>query len=181
MPFCTVFIFYYPIWHLGYSKGVPVIADFLPTALPEPIHTPVPAQTPSVTAIPPKLWYKLGPNGLSDQTREWVDSCVGKNPDYRSEFLTDDSGDIYVKENFAFRPDIVETYLALPFPILKADLLRYLLLLAEGRIWNDLDISCEETPIHEWIPTQYKNDANLVVGWEFDVGWGDTFVRQFAS
>jgi mannosyltransferase OCH1-like enzyme len=95
--------------------------------------------------------------------------------------MTDHSADIYVEETFKHNPDIVEAYLALTIPILKADLLRYLLLFAEGGIWSDLDVSCEDCPIHDWIPAQYKKDANLVVGWEFDVGLGDNFMRQFAS
>jgi alpha 1,6-mannosyltransferase len=95
--------------------------------------------------------------------------------------MTDILGDIYVKETFKSRPEIIETYLALPIPILKADLLRYLLLHTEGGIWSDLDVSCEDVPIHDWIPAQYKKEASLVVGWEFDIGWGDNVVRQFAS
>lgn len=110
-----------------------------------------------------------------------MDACLSKNPTFKAELLTDDSGDLYVKEHFAHRPDIVETYLALPIPILKADILRYLILLAEGGIWNDLDVSCEGVPIRDWVPEQYKKDAALVVGLEFDVGWGNNFQRQFAT
>jgi alpha 1,6-mannosyltransferase len=82
--------------------------------------------------------------------------------------MTDLSADMYVKETFKFRPDIIETYLALLIPILKVDLLRYLLLylllLAEGGIWSDLDVSCEDVPIRDWIIEQYRKDASLVVG-----------------
>lgn len=131
--------------------------------------------------IPRKIWYKLGPKGLTDQVKEWTDSCIKSNPWYDFEFLTDSSGDSYVKEKFADRPDIVDTYLSLVVPILKADLLRYLILYAEGGIWSDLDVSCGGIPIDEWVPTQYKQNASLVLGWEFDIGWDFAFVRQFAS
>jgi mannosyltransferase OCH1-like enzyme len=140
-----------------------------------------PEATPSAIAIPEKIWYKLGPRGVTQQAREWIDSCLDKNPTYKSEFMTDLKGDAYVKEKFAHRPDIVEAFLALPFPILKADFLRYLILFNEGGIYSDLDVSCEDTPIRDWIPAQYKKDASVIVGWEFDVGWGDSFVRQFAT
>lgn len=63
---------------------------------------------------------------------------------------------------------------------LKADILRYLLLFAEGGIYCDLDVSCE-APISQWIPLKYKDDAAVVVGWEFDIGWGDNIFRQFAT
>ncbi|KAJ5336783.1 Glycosyltransferase [Penicillium brevicompactum] len=132
-------------------------------------------------SIPPKLWYKTGPKGLSDQSETWLRECLHKNPLHDTQILTDETGDEYVSYHYAHRPDIVYTYLALQIPILKADFLRYLLLFAEGGVWSDLDVSCE-MPIAEYIPKEYQRaDVGLVVGWEFDVGWGDNFIRQFAS
>lgn len=130
--------------------------------------------------IPKIIWYKLGPRGLNGDTRTWTDSCINSNPGYRAQFLTDETADEYVMKAFASRPDIVENYLSLTVPILKADLLRYLLLLDQGGIWSDLDVSCEGVPIDKWIPSGHKN-ATLVVGWESDSGWEGPFNRQFAS
>ncbi|KAF8859186.1 hypothetical protein BDZ45DRAFT_714179 [Acephala macrosclerotiorum] len=140
-------------------------------------------RTSSPTVIPEKIWYKLGPKGLSKDAKGWTDSCLTKNPTFRHEFLTDASGDYYVKEYFSHRPDIVNTYLRLPIPILKADLLRYLILYAEGGMWSDLDVSCEEITIHNWIPEEYREGTGLVVGLEFDWKWeDDNFLHsQFAS
>lgn len=133
-------------------------------------------------AIPKKVWYKLGPKGKNDDIREWTGSCISQNPDYRFQFMTDASADAYVEETFSSsRPDIVEVYLNLSIPILKADLLRYLLLYAEGGIWSDLDVSCEGVPMDEWVPAEYKQNASLVVGWEFDYGWDQTYFHEFAS
>ena len=129
-------------------------------------------------AIPEKLWYKLGPNGLNSELHGYVDTCLSRNPTFQYEFMTDLSGDAFVKEHFASRPDILENFLALRIPIVKADILRYLILYEHGGIWNDLDVSCEDVPISEWIPAQYKENTSLVVGLEFDV---DIWVRQFAS
>jgi alpha 1,6-mannosyltransferase len=174
-------IFFFPsyIWPVHSEKTIPIPVPPSRTTTSAPETTPTP--TPSPTGIPEKIWYKLGPRGLTQQTREWIDTCLNKNPTYKSEFMTDALGDTYVKEKFAHRPDIVDAFLALPFPILKADFLRYLLLFNEGGIYSDLDVSCEDTPIRDWIPEQYKKDANVVVGWEFDVGWGDHFTREFAT
>lgn len=130
--------------------------------------------------IPKKLWYKLGPKGLNSDMRNWTNSCISINPQYQAVFLTDEDADEYVKKSWASRADIVETYLGLSIPIVKADLVRYLLLFDQGGIWSDLDISCEGVPIDEWIPQQYKS-AGVIVGWEFDMGWGTSFIRQFAS
>ncbi|KAK2753842.1 hypothetical protein FQN55_000206 [Onygenales sp. PD_40] len=154
-----------------------------PSPFPEPSRAasqrPQPIQ-PS-HRIPSKLWYKLTPKGLTPQVKKWSQTCITKNPSFTAHFMTDSSADAYVKQHFSHRPDIVTTYLSLSIPILKADLLRYLLLLTEGGVWNDLDITCGDTPIHNWIPEQYKAKTNLVVGWEFDVGWGDNIIREFAS
>lgn len=127
--------------------------------------------------IPEKLWYKVGPKGLNDELRRYTDSCITKNPTFQPEFLTDTSGDQFVKDHFAARPDILEGFLAISIPIVKADLLRYLVLYQYGGVWNDLDVSCE-VPISEWVPEQYKANASIIVGMEFDV---DIWVRQFAS
>lgn len=133
--------------------------------------------SPTTTGIPEKLWYKVGPAGLNDELRGYTNSCIHQNPTFQSEFFTDDSGDQFVRDHFAARPDIVDDFLAISIPIVKADLLRYLVLYQYGGIWNDLDVSCR-VPISEWVPEQYKANASIIVGLEFDV---DIWVRQFAS
>lgn len=153
-----------------------------PAAVATPLSVASLASNP--TGIPEKIWYKLGPKGLSKDAEGWIDSCLTINPTYRHEFLTDANGENYVREHFGHRSDIIDTYFALTIPILKADLLRYLILFAEGGIWSDLDISCDKRKtIHEWIPDQYKRQTNLVVGLEFDETWEDDGVlhSQFAS
>lgn len=120
--------------------------------------------------IPRKIWYKLGARGLSHDATAWTGSCIEKNPGYAVEYMTDESASAWVKDTFAQRPDIVEAYLALQIPIIQADWLRYLLLYAEGGMWSDLDVSCN-SPIEAWIPPRYKDNASIVVGWEFDTTW----------
>lgn len=146
-----------------------------PTPTPTPITITPDLQTPTI--IPEKLWYKLGPNGMSNELRGYTDSCVTKNPTFQFEFMTDISGDEFVKHHFTSYPNIVQNFLAINIPIIKADLLRYLILYEHGGTWNDLDVSCE-VPIHKWIPEQYRANISIVVGLEFDV---DIWIRQFAS
>lgn len=69
----------------------------------------------SPASIPQKLWYKLGPNGLSNDTRGWTDGCIRNNPGYEVKFMTDSSADDYVVDNFGdSHPDLVEIFLGLP-------------------------------------------------------------------
>ncbi|KAI3395081.1 hypothetical protein diail_1838 [Diaporthe ilicicola] len=122
----------------------------------------------------------MWPRGVTTDVRTWTDSCIQQNPEYEHEFVTDELSEAWVAEKFAEHREIVETYHNLTIPILKADILRYLLLFKEGGIYNDLDITCN-VPIDEWIPAEYQANSSLVVGWEFDVGWGEHIVREFAT
>jgi mannosyltransferase OCH1-like enzyme len=118
-------------------------------------------------SIPLKLWQKAGSTKINDARQKDIHSWLDMNPRLRHEILTDDSADEYVREHYADYPDILDLYLSLPVPILKADLLRQLILYADGGIWSDLDVTCHR-PIYTWIPEQYKNRTNAVVGLEFD-------------
>lgn len=76
-----------------------------------------------------------------------------------------------------FHFNTVHGFLSIRIPIIKADLLLYLVLYHAGGVWNDLDVSCQ-LPYNGWVPKQYKGDASTVVGMEFDI---DIWVHQFAS
>ncbi|KAJ6125855.1 hypothetical protein N7471_010348 [Penicillium samsonianum] len=69
-------------------------------------------------------------------------------------------------------------------PILRADLFRYLVVLAEGGIWGDLDTSCEKE-VTEWVPLEYRNEnIDMIVGLEFDFEWrgpGTEVASQFCN
>ncbi|KUI68133.1 Initiation-specific alpha-1,6-mannosyltransferase [Cytospora mali] len=130
--------------------------------------------------FPRKIWYKLGPKGISENSRTWTNSCISQNPGYQYEFMTDESADIWVQKTFlSTRPDIVNAYLNLAIPILKADILRYLLLYAEGGVWSDLDVSCEGVPMDDWVPEEYREKISLVLGWEYDAGLDRSYLHQF--
>ncbi|KAJ5316693.1 hypothetical protein PENANT_c016G09386 [Penicillium antarcticum] len=119
------------------------------------------------SAFPAKLWQKSGPMGVSPERQVEISSWLEKNPALRHEILTDGSADEYVREQFADYPQILDLYLSLQVPILKADLLRQLILYADGGIWSDLDVTCHE-PINTWIPKDFISKSNVVVGLEFD-------------
>jgi mannosyltransferase OCH1-like enzyme len=87
------------------------------------------------------------------------------NPDWRYERLTDDNMDAYVRGRFDGR--IADIFTNLYDPILKSDLLRYLLVLKEGGVWADIDVRPLQ-PVSKWIPEQHRGKVNLVVGIETD-------------
>lgn len=100
--------------------------------------------------------------------RTWSDL----NPEYRHEVLTDEMMEDYVKDHFhVSHPDIESIYFEVKDYILRTDLIRYLILLTEGGVYNDLDVGCEK-PIKTWVPPQYKDNAGILLGVEVDNKFG---------
>lgn len=132
-----------------------------------PLPEPVSSQELNIFPFPAKVWHKSGSHGVDDKRISDLKTWQTVNPSLRQEVLTDGAGDLYVRENYAQFHDLLNLYLSLNVPILKADLLRHLILYSEGGIWSDLDVTCEQ-PIDTWIPERYRKKTNVVVGLEFD-------------
>ncbi|KAL8767250.1 MAG: hypothetical protein Q9209_006176 [Squamulea sp. 1 TL-2023] len=122
----------------------------------------------------PKRIWTTGPlspmrikKDAADRVRTWTDL----NPEYRYELLTDGGAETYVKKKFLDDSRIVDIYMALGDFILRADLIRYLVLLKDGGVYNDLDVGCN-IPIDQWIPSMFKDDTSVVVGIEADNNFG---------
>ncbi len=91
---------------------------------------------------------------------------------HRYEVLTDGNDLHYVETNFGpaglNRPDIVYFYRSLTAKIIKADLLRYLILYNEGGVYADIDVEALQ-PVDKWIPPHFdKADLDLVISVEID-------------
>lgn len=139
----------------------------------------------NVYQTPDKVWHSAKFDNLTDNQRGWIGSWTKTNPYCRQELLTDRSAEAFVRARFhKTRPDIVEVYEALPIAILRADLFRYLVVLAEGGIWGDLDVTCEKD-VAEWVPLEYRNSTiDMIVGLEFDMPWrgpGKPIASQFCN
>lgn len=139
----------------------------------------------AIKGIPDKVWHSAKTVYTSVQQQEWINSWADKNPSFRHELLTDRSAEALVRAYYQqTRPDIVEIYEGLSIPILRADLFRYLIILAEGGYWSDLDVSAEK-PSSEWVPTEYKDqNIDMIVGLEFDFetrGSGTEVASQFCN
>lgn len=50
---------------------------------------------------------------------------------------------------------------------MKADYLRYLILLKEGGVWADIDVKARK-PVKDWIPEEYRDKVNIIIGVERD-------------
>lgn len=89
------------------------------------------------------------------------------NPAHRYERMTDANADAYVHDNFPH--NVSALFSAIGNSVMKADYLRYLILLNEGGVWADIDVRARK-PIADWVPAEYLDRANIVVGMERDHG-----------
>lgn len=80
-----------------------------------------------------------------------------------------------MRKHFGHDQRIVDAYLHMPNVGMKSDLLRYLLLSAEGGVYTDTD-TVALRPIDEWIPPQFRGRAAVLVGIEFDRRDGPAWV-----
>ncbi|KAK9370703.1 nucleotide-diphospho-sugar transferase [Lipomyces kononenkoae] len=92
---------------------------------------------------PRTIWqtwkYSLSDSRFSSKFRSAVESWSKLNPEFTHEVLDDDTAANFVRQLYASVPEVVEAYFAMPKPILRADFFRYLILLARGGVYSDVD------------------------------------------
>ncbi|POS82184.1 hypothetical protein EPUL_006634 [Erysiphe pulchra] len=127
------------------------------------------------TKFPKKIWQSWKVNALQLEEKELqrARSWTSKNPGYRYEMLTDGNDMDYVEHHFGpaglNRQDIVHTYRTLNAKIIKADLLRYLVMYVEGGLYADIDVEALR-PIERFIPERWnEKDIDMIVGVEIDM------------
>ncbi|KAI7314688.1 glycosyltransferase family 32 protein, partial [Hortaea werneckii] len=124
--------------------------------------------------FPRKIWqiWKVGSLDFQIKDLEVAHSWIQKNPTYRYEVLTDDNDMAYVEREYGpdglNRLDIVHVYKNLNLKIIKADLLRYMVMYVEGGLYTDIDVEAVR-PISKFIPERYnERDVDMVIGVEID-------------
>ncbi|KAK5119657.1 hypothetical protein LTR85_007486 [Meristemomyces frigidus] len=124
--------------------------------------------------IQQKIWqtWKVPVLEMDEERRRFTASWMTRNPAYRYELLTDSAARAYVRANYAHRPDICGTYEKIADPILAADYIRYLAILADGGLYTDVDTDGTKE-VDAWIPSEYVNRTGLVVGIEYDAQDGE--------
>lgn len=135
--------------------------------------------------FPAYIWqtWKVGPSsGAFDQhLRPLEASWSEKHPSFVHEVITDAAATHLVRYLFASVPEVAEAYDAMPVPVLKADFFRYLILLARGGIYSDIDTEALKSAV-DWLPpTLEKTDVGLVVGIEADPDrddWAEWYSRR---
>jgi alpha 1,6-mannosyltransferase len=80
-----------------------------------------------------------------------------------------------VNGQFSENTSITDAYHSLQDAGMKTDLLQYLVMLAEGGVYSDIDTQALK-PVDDWIPHHLKGAVRVVVGVEFDQLDGDPWL-----
>ncbi|KAI9815619.1 MAG: membrane-bound alpha-1,6- mannosyltransferase Initiation-specific [Phylliscum demangeonii] len=108
-------------------------------------------------------------------------SWTEKHRTFVHEVVTDAGAVALVRYLYSSVPAVVEAYEALPLPILKADFFRYLILLARGGIYSDIDTAALKSAV-DWLPASVgPASVGLVVGIEADpdrADWAQWYSRR---
>lgn len=125
--------------------------------------------------IPPRIWQIFFGSTPLDDFADALQTWITKNQDYSYTLMSNQGADDFAREHYADRPDILETFLQLKFPVLRSDLLRYMILESEGGIYSDLDTVVDKS-VRDWIPREMRsNKIHAIVGVEYDQLDGEPF------
>jgi alpha 1,6-mannosyltransferase len=119
--------------------------------------------------------------GFSEHLRPLEESWSEKHPGFVHEVVSDQAAVHLISYLYASVPEVVEAFKALPVPVLKADFFRYLILLARGGIYSDIDTEALK-PASDWLPEDFdRATVGLIIGIEADPDrpdWHDWYSRR---
>ncbi|OAL33953.1 hypothetical protein AYO20_06788 [Fonsecaea nubica] len=135
--------------------------------------------------FPAYIWqtWKYGPDSgnFEERLRPFEASWSNLHPGFVHEVVTDDAALHLINYLYASMPEIVQAYEAMPLPVIRADFFRYLILLARGGIYSDIDTQALQSAT-DWLPqTLDKSTVGLVVGIEADPDrpdWNQWYARR---
>lgn len=97
--------------------------------------------------MPKLIATTLGPGyHLFDQFKYWLEH----NPDHAIVVHNDTSMESWIRDRFGPSSPVYTNYMALPEPVLKSDVFRYLWIMLEGGVYSDSDTAAVR-PIREWL------------------------------
>lgn len=135
--------------------------------------------------FPAYIWqtWKYTPDSLwfTPELRDAEASWTELHPGFVHEVIPDDTQRHLIKYLYGSVPDVFEAYDSMPLPVLKADFFRYLILLARGGIYSDIDTTALK-PALDWLPSEFDlSTVGFVVGIEADPDrpdWHDWYSRR---
>ena len=154
----------------GHLASIPTAFDYQKI----PSSTDIQADQPPGKEWTHKIWQtsKYPVTEMSEEDLEHFKTWADMNPGWDHEVLTDDIMESYVRDHFhETQPTMEELFFEVKDYILRSDLIRYFVMLADGGVYNDLDVGCEK-PISTWVPKQFEATAGVLLGVEVDNKFG---------
>ncbi|EWC46870.1 hypothetical protein DRE_03882 [Drechslerella stenobrocha 248] len=137
------------------------------------------------TQIPKKIWQKwknrIDTRNIwmqDDYIREGWFAWRAFNPSFDHTVLSDADAELFVRSEYAHRPDIVKVFVELQQRIISFDLLRYLVIYRHGGVYNDMDTNCR-VPIDDWF-RRFSN-YGIVAGIEASLDTNDDLGLQIEA
>lgn len=133
--------------------------------------------------FPAYIWqtWKWTPADPAFRFRDQEATWTEQHPGFVHEVITDRVAAQLLTLLYGAVPRVLEAYESLPLPVLKADFFRYLILLARGGIYTDIDTYAIRSAV-EWIPASVPHETvGLVIGIEADPNrpdWKDWYSRR---
>lgn len=136
-------------------------------------------------SFPAYIWqtwkYSPASSHFSDELRGTEASWTGLHPLFVHEVIPDDDQRRLIQYLYGSVPDVFEAYDSMPLPVMKADFFRYLVLLARGGIYSDIDTMALK-PVHLWLPEGLdRSTVGFMVGIEADPDrpdWHEWYSRR---
>lgn len=107
--------------------------------------------------------------------RTWTEP----NPDWTYRMIDEKWAKNFVAEHYSAYPHIQQVFEHVDIPVVKVDILRFLVLHIHGGLYIDLDVECMR-PIEEWGLKNMSENVEIVIGIEYDnfdeidrPGWPD--------
>lgn len=114
---------------------------------------------------------------FGDPVRSWTD----RNPGFVHEVMSDKIAHAVIQHLYMNIPRVIEAYESMPEDILRADFFRYLILLARGGTYSDVDTQALK-PVPNWIPDRIDpKSLGIIVGIEADPDredWAKWYARR---
>lgn len=135
--------------------------------------------------FPAYIWqtwkYTPASGEFGDKFREPEASWSILHPTFVHEVVTDSVAVHLLRHLYASVPEVLDAYNALPLPVMKADFFRYLILLARGGIYTDIDTQALKSAT-EWVPADVpRSSYGMVIGIEADPDrqdWAQWYSRR---
>ncbi|MCJ1225157.1 membrane-bound alpha-1,6- mannosyltransferase Initiation-specific [Toensbergia leucococca] len=135
--------------------------------------------------FPAYIWqtwkYTPAQGEFGDTLRPAEASWTEKHPGFVHEVVTDQTAELLIRHLYASVPQTLEAYKSLPAGVLQADFFRYLILLARGGIYTDIDTTALKSTT-DWLPEEVpRSTIGLIVGIEADpnrTDWHDWYSRR---